>query len=289
METNTKNPKLLDPTNDLVFKYYFSKPKNKSILISFIEAVIEPEFRIDDLEVLNPNIDKDNLDDKAFVLDLLVRFKDGSKVDVEMQVARTANFRSRVLQYWIKVHGSQVKIGDDYDNICPTITICVLGYNEFLDNDDELHSLFFIKENRRNTLFLRELEMHFLELPKYEKWKRKYNDKNLESWSRFLKLKTASEAEIEELKKEPEMENAIKALEELSQDAKLQELMDQREKNQIAHRLILSGTFAEGKAEGVEQERNILIKNAAKNGLTVEIISKVLEIPVEIVQEALKF
>jgi predicted transposase/invertase (TIGR01784 family) len=129
-------------------------------------------------------------------------------------------------------------------------------------------------------------------LPKYKKWRRKADHKNLDYWTRFLELKNASESEIEELKKEPEMDKAIKALEEVSQDARLKELVELREKNQFAYNADMKEQFVEGVEEGlkqgINQERTLLIKNAAKNGLTVEMISNVLEIPIEIVQEALK-
>lgn len=125
-------------------------------------------------------------------------------------------------------------------------------------------------------------------MPKYKKWRRKADHKNLDYWTRFLELKNASESEIEELKKEPEMDKAIKALEEVSQDARLKELVELREKNQFAYNADMKEQFIEGKAEGIMHERTLLIRNAAKNGLTVEMISKVLEIPIEIVQEALK-
>ena len=88
------------------------------------------------------------------------------------------------------------------------------------------------------------------------------------------------------------MDKAIKALEEVSQDARLKELVELREKNQFAYNADMKEQFVEGVEEGlkqgINQERTLLIKNAAKNGLTVEMISNVLEIPIEIVQEALK-
>jgi predicted transposase/invertase (TIGR01784 family) len=288
MEPQKNRAQLMDPKNDLVFKYYFSKPKNKSILISFIEAVIEPESPIEDLEVLNPTVEQDALEDKISILDLKVKLKNGSFIDVEMQVARTNYFRNRILYYWSKLHGSQLKVGSSYKEINPTISICVLGYKEFDDNDDELHSIFVVKEKFRNTLLNSDLEIHFLELPKYKKWRRKADHKNLDYWTRFLELKNASESEIEELKKEPEMDKAIKALEEVSQDARLKELVELREKNQFAYNADMKEQFIEGKAEGIMHERTLLIRNAAKNGLTVEMISNVLEIPIEIVMEALK-
>ena len=292
VEPKINRTEILDPTNDIVFKYYFSKPKNKPFLISFLETVIEPASPIEDLVILNPTVDQDSIDHKVSILDLNVRLKNGSKVDVEMQVARTTHFRKRILYYWSKLHQSQLKEGEAYEEINPTISICVLGYKEFLDNEDELHSIFQVREKLRNELYNSDLEIHFLELPKYKKWKRKEKYKNLESWTRFLKCKNATESEIQELKKDPLMEKAIKALEEVSQDAKLKELIEHREKNRMAYNLDMRGQFNEGKAEGLneglEQAQLLFIKNASESGLTPEAISKLLKLPIEIVQEALK-
>ena len=292
MEAQINIKELLDPTNDIVFKYYFSKPKNKTILISFIESVIEPDSPIEDLEILNPTIDKDSINDKTSILDLIVELKDGSKIDVEMQVARTPRFRSRVLYYWSKLHQSQLKEGESYENIHPTISICVLGYNEFLDNENRLHSTFELREQKSYELYSSDLKLHFLELPKYKKWKQKNEHKNLDNWTRFFTLKKSSQSEIQDLNKEPLMDKAIKALEEVSQDARLKELLDHHEKNLVAYNLAMHGYIEEGKAQGIEQgieqTRALLIKNASKNGMSPELISKTLEIPISLIEKVLK-
>ncbi|MDD4976944.1 MAG: PD-(D/E)XK nuclease family transposase [Bacteriovorax sp.] len=77
--------KILDPKNDIVFKLFFSKEKNRPFLISFLESVLMPNNPIADAILLNPQITKNMMDEKASILDLVIQLKDGTKFDVEMQ------------------------------------------------------------------------------------------------------------------------------------------------------------------------------------------------------------
>ena len=77
---------LLNPQNDVVFKLLFSKPENKTLLISLLEAILQPASPIEEVTILNPSLPREMVDDKAPVLDLALQLADHSRVDVEMQV-----------------------------------------------------------------------------------------------------------------------------------------------------------------------------------------------------------
>ena len=273
---------LLDLKNDLVFKMFFSRPKNLPLLISFLETIIEPEAPIDTVEILNPTLSTEVIGDKVSVLDLLIRLNNGSRIDVEMQMENTDGFRRRILYYWAKLHQSQLQAGETYQKLSPTISISILNYNEFKENLDEIHSIFELRERQRGTLYVPDLQLHFLELTKYKLWKTKsVNTKDqatlqkvklLDCWTRFFQLNKSTDQELADITKEPIMNKAYKALEELSMEPSARELAELRERSRINMIIITSETEArvkaEGKAEGVAEGKAEGIAEGKAEGLT---------------------
>ena len=71
------------------------------------------------MEVLNPEIDRKEWDDKGTILDIRARFADGRWVDVEMQARRHGGLRRRVLYYWARLYAGQPKGGGKYTELVP--------------------------------------------------------------------------------------------------------------------------------------------------------------------------
>jgi len=99
----------LDPTLDLVFKKLFAHPQNRAALISLLTAVLRPSQPITDVYVEDPEVRPEQVGDKNIYLDILVRLRDGSRFNVEMQAEKRPAFRERSLFYWAKVYGSQLE------------------------------------------------------------------------------------------------------------------------------------------------------------------------------------
>jgi predicted transposase/invertase (TIGR01784 family) len=264
---------LLDPRNDVVFNLFFSKLENKPLLISFLEAVICPKSPITNVTLLNPKLTNSYTDEKGSTLDILVQLHDHTSIDVEMQMRGDTGFRSRMLLYWAKLHQTQLKKSGFYDKIKPTVSIAVLAFNEFDENKDNLHSIFELREINKGTSFNSDLQLHFLELPKLEAWKKQHKNDHglLESWARFFKISSASQDEINRLTKEPIMTKAIDALSELSQDPTAKQLAEMREKSRFNWELITNASYSEGEAkgreEGIEKGREEGIEKGREEGI----------------------
>jgi len=266
MKKKLDTSKFLDLKNDIVFKIFFAAAKNKSLLISFLEAILDPGKEIEDVEVLNPTLPKEVYEDKGVVLDLVVRFKDQTRVDIEMQVEDTTGFRKRILYYWSRLHQSQLQAGEFYKQLAPTISIAVLAYEEFKNTPDEVHSIFELRERSTAELFLPDMQLHFIELPKYDRWKKKQEQElekdlrstsqqpqsHLDQWIQFFKINNLSETQTQKLLEEPIMSKAFNALEEISNDPESKALAELREKARINLHIITSEAKAAAKAEGIE-------------------------------------
>jgi predicted transposase/invertase (TIGR01784 family) len=271
---------LLDPKNDAVFKLFFSRAKNKSLLISFLESVLNPIFSIIDIEILNSEMPLESIDEKMSILDLVVTLSNKTQIDIEMQMAPTSNFKKRLLYYWAKLHSSQLKSGEDYQNLAPTYTIAILNYNEF-KNTSKPHSIYELSERDSRELYLPDIKFHFLELKKLPDWTNKPNHSYnvLEYWMHFF----ASGKDIsEDLSMSNEtMKKAVDALKELSEDKEARSIALMREKARINGMLIRQGDLEEGEKIG---RQKVISKMMAK-GMSAQDIAELLDLSIEEVTE----
>jgi predicted transposase/invertase (TIGR01784 family) len=102
----------LDPKVDFVFKRIFGVEENKEVLLDFLNVVLkdtEPQ-PIVDLQILNPYIDKQALQDKLSILDIHARTKDGKQINIEIQLYNRYDIEKRTLYYWSKLYSSQPRL-----------------------------------------------------------------------------------------------------------------------------------------------------------------------------------
>jgi predicted transposase/invertase (TIGR01784 family) len=241
----------LKPTSDLVFKLLLQKDPNLVLLRSMLDCVLELTSPIEDIEILNPDIEKDYPVDKPISLDVRVHLKNLTRVDIEMQAEVTARTASRFLYYWARDFGLGLKRGDDYSLLVPVTSVIWLGEN--LLQSQQFHSIFHLSEDTTREHFSNDIEVHTLELRKLHLLSGSDHPK-LYRWSRFLV--TDSEQELVLLAKEdPIMDTAKKTLEELSADPEIRARAYERETALRAHHHTIAAERAEGEARGLAKGR----------------------------------
>ena len=71
--------------NDYLFKLLLGSEENKDCLQDFLECVLDmPIGMITDLELLDKELSKDEITDKTGILDVKLRLKDGTTIDIEI-------------------------------------------------------------------------------------------------------------------------------------------------------------------------------------------------------------
>ncbi len=219
-------PPLLDPTLDVVFALLFGSSNNRGLLVPLLTAVLQPCVPIGDVTVLNPNLSKQLVSERGAVLDVLVRLRDGRRVDVEMQSREQRSLLPRVLYYWAGMFRGQLEKGDDFTDLSPCVSILIAKHRELPGT--RYHSTFRVLEVHDQALFSPELELHTLELPKLRPRSTGRRDPEVVNWGRFLAART--EQELEELAMtDPIFDRAKEALEVLSADPEAQELARRRQ------------------------------------------------------------
>lgn len=253
--------RLLDPTLDIVFKLLFAHERNRNLLTSLLTAVLSPHEPIFEVEVLNPDVDKNSIRDKGIVLDVRVRLRDGSLLNVEMQSRPERAFRQRGLFYWSRLYQSQLERGRQYQALAPVVSLFILDFVEL--PGDAYHREFRVLDTDDHEHFSDDLAMHTLELPKVPD----PHDEGLEGepllakWGRFLKAKDLEQLAMSD----PIFEEAKNALEHLSADPDAQALAEERKiwtwNYETEMRLAKKEGLTEGEAKGrLEGERLLLVR-----------------------------
>ena len=277
-----RETKILPLTNDYVFKRIFSKDECNSELKDLLEGILG--IKIEKVEVKNPEIPKNILDEKLARLDIKAKINDEITLDIEMQTSNEYNLGNRSLAYLSKLISPQLKVGDRYQELKKTIVIWILNFNYFKTNTyHNIAHLRFdkVKEEKyidmgykeENGLVTENAEIHFIELPKFIEKKPGVESK-LSQWLWLLvgegeRIKMAEKVN-EEVKK------AKTELEVMSMDPK-GEMYEERE---IARWIYYTGLDdAEGRGEkrGIEKGRK-----AGKNEEKREIAKRLLKMGFEI-------
>ena len=159
----------VNPMNDVLFKFIFGKIERKNITIDFLNAVLEPSLghKIKNIVFLPTEQIPQNEEDKLSRLDVACELDTGEYIDVEVQVVNYQNMKRRTLYYWSQVYLMHLPAGTRYNDLRPTITINILAFN--ILPQDEPHAMYSIYNIKTGDRLNSDMELHFLELPKFVK------------------------------------------------------------------------------------------------------------------------
>ena len=115
---------ILTLRNDYLFKLLLGSEENKACLQDFLECVLDMEAcAIADLELVDKELTKDAVTDKTGIVDVKLRLKDGTVIDIEIQNSWSGEFIPRTLFYWAKMYTECFQEGEPYTNLRKCITI----------------------------------------------------------------------------------------------------------------------------------------------------------------------
>ena len=157
------NTQTLTLRNDYLFKLLLGSEENKVCLQDFLECILDiPTGAITDLELLDKELTKDTITDKTGILDVKLRLKDETTIDIEIQNSWSAEFIPRTLFYWSKMYIEGFKEGQAYTSLtrCITINLISQGFNL----NSAVHSAYNILEQHSYQQLTDLLEIHFLNL-----------------------------------------------------------------------------------------------------------------------------
>jgi predicted transposase/invertase (TIGR01784 family) len=236
----------LDVKTDYAFKKVFGSDGSKNILKSFLNSVIEFENnqKIKDLEILDPyNIPVLKGMKDTFV-DVKARLENDTIVIIEMQVLNHDGFEKRVLYNMTKNYSQQLQKGEQYHLLNPVIALTIVNFEMF--EYEKYKSNYILLEKEEFTKYSGDVELIFIELPKFNKTLEECKDIE-DKWLYFIK-------NSEDLSVIPKnCENEIKDAYEIANTANftLDELELQRKRKEFIY--IQRNSIEKAKREGLEQ------------------------------------
>ena len=199
----------INPKTDFAFKKIFGSTDSKDILISFLNALLyEGQPIIEDLEIIDPYSASRVRGLKDTYLDVKAQITGNKTVIIEMQVLNVAAFDKRVLYNAAKAYSTQLKSGEGYSKLNPVIALTITDF-EMFENQEEVISHFVFKEKRKLSDYPNnELEMVFVELPKFHKELGELETLT-EKWISFMKNTSNLETVPETMGTVPEIQKAF--------------------------------------------------------------------------------
>jgi predicted transposase/invertase (TIGR01784 family) len=199
----------INPKTDFAFKKIFGSTDSKDILISFLNALLyEGQAIIEDLEIIDPYSASRVRGLKDTYLDVKAQITGNKTVIIEMQVLNVAAFDKRVLYNAAKAYSTQLKSGEGYSKLNPVIALTITDF-EMFENQEEVISHFVFKEKQKLFDYPNnELEMVFVELPKFHKELVELETLT-EKWIYFMKNTSRLETVPETMGTVPEIQKAF--------------------------------------------------------------------------------
>jgi predicted transposase/invertase (TIGR01784 family) len=156
-----------DPKRDIAFKKVFGNENKTEILICFLNAVLDlhDEHAIMEITILNPYQAPKISILKESNLDVRAKTQGGVTFIVEMQVEKQDYFAKRALYYTAKAYVAQIEKAEQYPKLNQVIFIGILDFTLF-ETTDYL-STHLILDKKTHTQEITDLELNFIELPKF--------------------------------------------------------------------------------------------------------------------------
>ncbi|MGI5059584.1 PD-(D/E)XK nuclease family transposase [Treponema denticola] len=256
--------------NDYAFKRIFGTEENTDILQDLLECILDilPE-NIAGLELLDKEFHKEILTEKLGILDIKLRLKDKTIINIEIQNRWRGDFPERSVYYWSKMYNESIKQGQDYTNLPKCITINLIGKG--FNKNKRLHNKYFVMEKDTKEPLFSKLEIHIINLETAKLLEESnYKDiktKRLLSWLKFIET---DDREVRKMlaQNSKTMKKANAVIEVMEMSPRDKWLYESRMKYQHD----MASEKHEGYTEGVYQTKLETAKNLLDLGVAHEVI-----------------
>ena len=242
----------INPCVDYVFKKLYGSEDTAPLLVSLLNAVVGPTRPVTGVQIVLPQADKAFAEDKLAIGDVKVRDQGNRQFHLEMQWQTPWFFPKRVLFYWGKFHPQQLREGEHYMTLRPTILICFTNQILFPEVDD-YHLVFRLRDENHGVEFCEDLEIHLIELPKFKKTAEQLTSA-LDRWCYFMRH--GADLDLDHLPASldvPEIRRALEVLTMFTKDENEREIYELRLKYQRDHDSLLHDTAERAEERGVKK------------------------------------
>ena len=245
----TQSNFIMLPTVDFCFKELMQNPKVRKGFISALLNLSPDE--VEDTVLLPTLLSRDSADDKLGIMDVRVLLKDGTQMNMEMQVKYFEYWDERALFYLSKMFDSQIHKGESYEKLQKCIHVSILDFIHF-PNDKECYRRIHFRDDKTSDLYSDKMELQILELKKLPPEVKTGED--VLAWMKFFSGK--SRKEFQTMAKTNEyLDEAYNTLLNLSADEKKRLEYEAREKALKDYNTQISSAEKRGLKAGEEMGR----------------------------------
>ena len=273
MEQQNKKIRRYPPKMDIIFQAIFGEVGSENITKDFLEKILKRKIEKISLDK-NPILRRELKDEKLGVLDIVTELDGKEKCNIEMQLIDKNNIIERMLYYWAKMYTKQIKAGDDYNKLEKTIVILIADFNIKGLEEVEYHSTWKIIETNsvKKLILTDKFELDIIELSKI---KGRENEKDqLLDWLIFLE-NPESERVARKMEENENLKEAVEKLDRISEDEKMQRIIELREKAIRDEHAIYDKGLDDGIEKGAKEEKIKIVKSMLKENMDIEIIIKI--------------
>ena len=177
-------------TNDYMFRVILQE--NKAVLKGLISSLLhyDQDF-IESVEIKNPIVLGENIDEKTYVLDVNVLLNDNTILNLEMQMLDLRNWTDRALNYTCR-NFAHLQKGHDYTEAKPVIHIGFLNYSLFPEHP-EFYGTYMLLNVKNHQLFSSKIRIGVVNLNQTELATEEDKFYGIDQWVTLFKAKTWEE------------------------------------------------------------------------------------------------
>ncbi len=293
----------INPFTDFGFKKLFGEESSKNILISFLNALLQPPSPIKKITFKNTFKLGKTKYDRSLIYDLYCENEKGEKFFIEMQKAEQEYFSDRMVFYSTFPIQEQAPKGKWKYALKAVYCVGILDFTlKDIKNNHYVNEMKI--KNQDNHIFYEKYTLVTVEMPKFNK-KEKELKTLLDKWLYFLKNlesldilpKLFKEEIFKEASKKTERANFTKE-EQREYEKSLKSMRDEYSILETSHNKGFNKGRKEGKKEGEEIgikkgeeigfEKTLQIITLIKQGKTNEEIAKKLNININQIEKIKK-
>ena len=297
---NNKDNIEIKKLSDLFARYLLGKNGNEDLLENLVNATLK-DFNFEevkDLEIIDPFNLSENIDLKESIIDVKAKTKDNKTVIIEFQLCGNKNFVDRIFYYISKNIVSELKEGEDYQEVQKIISINLLDFNLDFGDEGKPHRCFKLIDTENQNISLDYIQMHLIEVQRFidileNSTIEELKKNKLLTWMKFFTSNNLELIEKELKEANPIMTKAIEEYKRFTSDDKLMRAYAARDAFLVGQKMMLSRERKEGIEKGIEKgklegikERNYTIaKNLKKSGLDIKFISEITGLTLEEIEK----
>ncbi|MDR0377278.1 MAG: Rpn family recombination-promoting nuclease/putative transposase [Spirochaetaceae bacterium] len=282
-------PPILPPTNDWIFKLLFGDERHKNNTVALLKSFLDLPEEEFDVSFMDTALKPESEEEKAGIVDVKIKTRSGTIIDVEIQVNPFPNLEKRISFYKSKLIVEQIGEGERYDVIRRVICVCILDHPFFRKETEYLNRFRYYNPETGLCFEGMPEEIYMIELTKVPE---ESDGRAAWDWMRFLRGKGKEEFEMI-AERNNEVREAVNTLYRLSEDPEVRARMEYREKARRDQATLLYAAVQEGeargeargKALGEAQSRAEIARNMRNLGLPLEMIEKVVGLGPEVIKQ----